>query len=101
MCGWWTSANKWAEGDLCQQCNEGKLEHRIYQIDLAANQAIGHCGCEDFEMHRLPKLKQINVDNLAANERNELRCKHLKLARDCAREDDNLDALLLSLPHQD
>lgn len=105
-CGWSSIANKWADGDECPDCisrgaaNIGKLEYRLYQVDLTANKAIGQCGCEDFEIRKNPQIKLLNVDTLEAFAKDEHRCRHILAARAFAKEDENLDALLMALPRQ-
>lgn len=57
-----------------------KNPKRTYLVDLDSYSGIGWCGCRDFETRRGPKIKLLNAQQ-RRNAGDELRCKHLVMAR--------------------
>lgn len=101
-----TAAYKWAVGDKCPSCEKnavitrGVLEYRHYHVDLVNFEAIGQCDCENFRMVLKPQLDLLSRTQRAEVKKDEYQCKHIKLARDVAKSNENFDALLLALPDQ-
>jgi hypothetical protein len=52
------------------------IPDRVYQVDLVANNGIGHCSCPDFAKKRQPLIDaggKIGDENLF--------CKHIRVSR--------------------
>lgn len=90
------------EDDPCPRCHQGLLERRFHQVDIAAFQGIGICGCEAAAFKFRPILDKMNFTQIAEAPhaaRQRLRCKHCLAARAAAiMSPENFDALLAAVP---
>lgn len=88
-------------GAICPSCGRGNLKWREYQVDVAAFDAVGQCGCEQWEIRLGPKIRA-----MTSGERNhhtmieQYRCKHVKAARAAYAIPSNLTQLLRALTQE-
>lgn len=79
-----------AAGYDCPNCRVGELETVWHMVDEAHNLPIGACDCEDFTCRKGPLLKGKTTKQLFAlsfEEQEELRCKHIRIARNQSHND--------------
>ena len=102
-CSYVTKSPKRKQGDPCPKCikdgvdNCGVIEPIEYRVELEAFNQTGECSCERYQMNLRGKILKQSMTERHANR---IRCKHILTARDEARKDENLDALLAALPDQ-
>ena len=102
-CSYVTKSPKRKQGDPCPKCikdgvdNCGVIEPIDLRVELEAFTQNAECACEFFQMKLRGKLLHMTPEQ---RRKNRMRCKHILAARDEARKDENLDALLAALPDQ-
>lgn len=78
------------EGDDCPhpECQaEEALRRRYHLVDVAAYHPVGQCACEHFSMRLVKEVEKLSpaaLHRLTQGQQEDLRCTHIKAARQYA-----------------